>query len=204
MSDVHSLLTPFQRKQLQRSIETESSPEYRRRVEIMLLADVGYSQAQICDKLGCAHATARYWIALAQAGNAHHWKERSMGRPKTISPEFLDRLKELVTHSPRECGYSFKQWTATWLAKQLEKELGIKVSSRYINQLLKQMGLSTRKQATALTETVNPDMYPTMNLEVHSEVHSETPSTATRITIDDLQSTAATEIGWQINQIKIG
>ena len=199
----HMLLTPFQRKQLQRNLETESSPEYRRRIEIMLLADAGYSQAQICDELGCAHATARYWIALAQAGNAHHWKNRPMGRPKTISPEFLDRLRELATHSPREYGYSFQRWTATWLAKQLEKELGIKVSSRYISQLLQKMGLSTRKQATTLTETTNLEMYSTMHSGTQPDTHSATSNAAIRVTINDLQATATTEIDWQINQIRI-
>jgi putative transposase len=34
-------LTPFQRKLLQKSIQTDLRPEYRRRIEIMLLADIG-------------------------------------------------------------------------------------------------------------------------------------------------------------------
>lgn len=187
MNNSHTLLTPFQKKQLQRSLEIESSPEYRRRIQIMLLADAGYSQAQICTELGCAHSTARYWIALAQAGNAHHWNDRPMGRPKTINPDFIERLRELATHSPRDYGYSFQRWTAAWLTKQLDKELGIKVSSRYISQLLKQMGLSTRAEQTISTEAIP----------------SAIPSTATRITIGNLQSTATTEIGRKFNQIQI-
>lgn len=190
MSNTQPLLTPFQSKQLQRSLEIESSPEYRRRLEIMLLADAGYSQAQICAKLGCAHATARYWIAVAQAGNAHHWNDRPMGRPKTVSPEFLERLRALVTDSPRHYGYSFQRWTAAWLAKQLEKELGIKVSGRYINQLLKQIGLSTREPFTAPRDAIDANGNPDI-------------STATRITIRDLRSTMAPKTEWQMNQIKI-
>lgn len=187
MNNSHTLLTPFQRKQLQRSLDTESSSEYRRRIQIMLLADAGYSQAQICTELGCAHSTARYWIALAQTGNAHHWNDRPMGRPKTINSDFIERLRELATRSPRDYGYSFQRWTATWLAKQLDKELGIKVSSRYINQLLKQMGLSTRTQPTISAEAISPAI----------------PSPATHITIGNLQPTATTKIGRQFNQIKI-
>lgn len=111
----------------------------------MLLADAGHAQAQICEALGCAHVTARYWITMAQMGQAHHWNERPLGRPKRVNEQFLDRLRELVTHSPREYGYGFRRWTAQWLAKHLEKELGVKVSDRYINYLLKDMGLSTRQ-----------------------------------------------------------
>lgn len=72
-----------------------------------------------------------------------------MGRPKTVKEQYLNRLKELVSNSPREYGYAFQRWTAQWLGKHLEKELGIKVSNCHINRLLKQMGLSTRpKPAT--------------------------------------------------------
>jgi transposase len=75
---------------------------------------------------------------------AHKWKERKIGRPKTVNNQYLERLKDLVSHSPREYGYAFSNWTAQWLSKHLAKELGITISDRHINRLLKQMGLSTR------------------------------------------------------------
>ena len=137
-------LTSFQRKLLLKNLEADLRPEYRRRIEIMLLADAGQSQAQICEALGCSQETARYWIAVAQTGQAHHWNDRPMGRPKTVNEQYLARLKQLANHSPREYGYPFQRWTAQWLSKHLEKELGIKVSSCHINRLLKEMGLSTR------------------------------------------------------------
>ncbi len=139
-----AILTPFQRKHLEKSLETDLRPEYRRRIEIMLLADEGHSQTQICDRLGCSHETARYWIMMAQAGRSLSWSDRPMGRPKTINDDYRNRLRELVCRSPREFGYGFRRWTARWLAKHLEKELGISISNRYINYLLKDMGLSTR------------------------------------------------------------
>ena len=137
-------LTPFQCKLLTKSLETDLSPEYRQRIQIMLLAEQGYSQTQICKALGCRHETARYWIAIAQSGQAHRWNEHRIGRPKVIDEQYLHRLKELVNYSPRDCGYSFQRWTAQWLSKHLAKETGIRVSDRHINRLLKTMGLSTR------------------------------------------------------------
>ena len=137
-------LTPFQRKLLLKNLQDDLRPEYRRRIEIMLLADTGQSQAQICKALGCSQEMARYWIVMAQTGNAHRWSDRPMGRPKTVNEQYCDRLKELVNHSPREYGYAFGRWTAQWLATHLAKELGIEISACHINRLLKQMGLSTR------------------------------------------------------------
>jgi transposase len=139
------LLTPFQRQLLTKSLETDLCKEYRHRIKIMLLADQGYSQTQICKILGCCHDTARYWTAIAELGQAHQWNDRRMGRPKVIDEPYLNRLRELVSGSPRDFGYSFERWTAQWLSKHLAKETGIQTSDRHINRLLKAMGLSTRK-----------------------------------------------------------
>ncbi|MEG3919228.1 helix-turn-helix domain-containing protein [Microcoleus sp. POL10_C6] len=148
-------LTPFQEKLLLKSLEADLRPEYRRRIEIMLLADNGHSQAQICRALGCSPEMARYWILIVQTGQAHHWNDHSMGRPKTVNEQYLAYLKELVTHSPREYGYSFQRWTAQWLGKHLAKELGIKVSDCHINRLLKEMGLSTRQRGESTKLATN-------------------------------------------------
>lgn len=142
-------LTPFQRQLLLENLQVDLSPEHRLRIKIILMADVDHSQAQICKELGCSQETARYWIAMTQAGQVHTWNECSRGRPNIINERFLNRLKELVNHDPREYGYSFSRWTGQWLAKHLAKELDITVSAGYINMLLKEMGLSARQKKSA-------------------------------------------------------
>ncbi|NEO13636.1 MULTISPECIES: helix-turn-helix domain-containing protein [unclassified Moorena] len=149
-------LTPDQRQLLLESLKTNLRPEYRRRIEIMLLADQGQSQTQICTALHCSQETARYWICQLQTGNMHNWNALPIGRPKTINDQYLERLKELVSHSPREYGYSFHSWTAHWLNKHLTREFGIEVSDRHINRLLKKMGLSTRNKSSKAKNTKNP------------------------------------------------
>ncbi|GAB4194955.1 MAG: hypothetical protein Fur006_41040 [Coleofasciculaceae cyanobacterium] len=175
-------LTPFQRKLLLKRMNTDLRAEYRRRIEIMLLADRGRSQSQICAELGCSQETARYWIAMAQAGNAHKWDEHPRGRPKNVNEDYLNRLKELVSNSPREYGYSFQRWTAQWLRKHLAKEMGIDVSDRHINRLLKEMGLSTRKKA--------PETQPVVN---------ELGDRDSSITIGDLPSASSPNFLWLFN-----
>jgi transposase len=178
------LLTPFQRKLLLKNLQTDLRPEYRRRLEIMLMADAGQSQTQICKALGCTQDTARYWIGMAQEGNAHRWNDRPMGRPKAVNDQYIERLKELVSRSPREYGYSFQRWTAQWLSKHLAKELEIEVSDRHINRLLKEMGLSTRQRQNR-TEKVTDN------------------TTNSRIRIGDLQTGASPGYLWSINLPKV-
>lgn len=141
------------RKILLKSLKDDLRPEYRRRIEIILRADIGQSQAEICEAIGCSQETARYWISMAQAGQAHNWHDHPIGRPKRVNEQYLERLKQLVSRSPRDYGYPFRQWTAQWLKKHLARELGIEVSDRHINRLLKQMGLSTKQKRSLKAET---------------------------------------------------
>lgn len=171
--ELGKFLSPFQRKLLQRNLEKKLRPEYRRRIEIMLMADLGHSQTEICAALNCSHETARYWMFMAQTGQAHQWEAISVGRPKTIDQTYLTRLQQLVSQSPREFGYAFSRWTAQWLSKHLEKELGVVVSDRHINRLLKQMGLSTRYKQSRISP----------NLELEKEQIN-----SSKITIGNLNS----------------
>lgn len=178
-------LTSFQRKLLLKSLQTDLRPEYRRRIEIMLLADKGQSQSQICIALNCSQETARYWICMAEVGQAHQWSDRPMGRPKAVNDDYLNRLRELVNQSPREYGYSFRQWTAQWLSRHLAKEMEIEVSDRHINRLLKDMGLSTRKKNKPVVETVTLTACKDSNIAIH-----------------DLESSSPSNLLWSLNLIK--
>lgn len=177
-------LTPFQRKLLQKSLQADLPDSYRQRIKIMLLADEGKSQAEICQTLSCGHATARHWMHVASVGMAHQWQDSPIGRPKAVNEQYLERLKELVNHSPRDFGYSFRRWTGKWLSKHLAKELGIEVSDRNVNRLLKEMGLSTRSKSNLTNKETDSDS-----------------SNTSRITISDLQSFSESQLPESLNFI---
>ncbi len=156
------VLSVFQRKYLEKSLEKDLPKYYSQRIKIMLLADDGKTQAQICQLLGCSQSTARHWIATAKSGLAHQWNNCTIGRPQVMDEQCLQRLRELVTQSPREvkvpnCDftYSTRYWTGKKLSEHISAELGIKISDRHINRLLKKMGLSTRNQPIPLENNNN-------------------------------------------------
>ncbi len=168
-------LTTFQRKLLVVNLQKDLPESYRQRIEIMLLADEGKTQTQICQILGCCPATARHWTHIAKTGMAHQWQDCPIGRPKAINDEYLERLQELMRNSPRDYGYSFRRWTANWLAKHLAKEFGIELSDRHLKRLLKQMGLSTRPKAN------------------NTEVSNNEQTQGNKILIGDLKSVTIAE-----------
>jgi putative transposase len=183
MEKQNQYLTIFERKLLSKTLETDLRPEYRRRLEIMLRADAGQSQSEICQQLGCSQETARYWILMARTGQSHKWNESPVGRPKVVSDRYLKRLRELAIQSPRDYDYSFQNWTAQWLAKHLAKEFGEQVSSCHINRLLKQMGISLKRN----------------NKIVEQKNKSQKK---TEIIIRDLQSNAKSDFFWSLNFCK--
>jgi len=129
-------LTRFQYQLLEDQLKIETVPEYRQRIEIMLLAEAGQTQTQICRTLSCSQLTARHWILMAKSGQAHNWQAQPLGRPKTVTSDYIARLKQLVSASPKELGYPFSRWTGQWLSKHLSQEFNIGVSARHINRLI--------------------------------------------------------------------
>jgi transposase len=151
------LLSSFQRKQLENKLTQQDIPKLlRQRIEIMILADEGKTQSEICHMLGCSATTAGRWILFARAQFAHQWEEDPPGRPKKISDEYTQRLQELFHSNPRDFGYPFHRWTASWLNKHLTKELGIELSDRHLSRLLKQFGLSNRTKEPSDETTETP------------------------------------------------
>jgi transposase len=133
-------LSPCQRQELSEIVKETSLPEIdRKRIQIILFADEGKSQAEICKLLDCTAATASKWILIAESGAIDRWQKYRRGRPPKVDQPYLDRLKELISKSPRDFGYSFNRWSGVWLARHLEKEFGIELTPTHINRLRKQL-----------------------------------------------------------------
>jgi transposase len=133
-------LTTFQRKLLLKKLyDNTLSQLNRQRIKIMILADQGIPQSEICAEVGCCSSTARHWIHMARSGMAHLWEDSPRGRPKIATDAYLERLGELLSQSPRDYSYPFVRWTAAWLRKHLAQEYDIEISLRHFKRLLKQV-----------------------------------------------------------------
>jgi hypothetical protein len=44
---------------------------------------------------------------MARSGMAHLWEDSPRGRPKVVTDAYLERLRELLTQSPRDYKYPF-------------------------------------------------------------------------------------------------
>lgn len=170
-----NILTPFQRKLLEKKLHSDLPDSYRQRIQIMLLADEGKSQTKICRTLGCCPATVRHWMHIARSGMAHQWEDCPIGRPKAVNEQYLARLKELVNNSPRDYGYSFERWTGSWLSKHLAKEFGVEVSGHHINRLKRQIGLSKKTSNAENNDNQNANNNRILIADLKSENTANSP-----------------------------
>jgi transposase len=139
-SSTGKYLSPPQRQQLLEILtEPNISDIDRKRIQIILLADEGKSQAEIRKLLDCTAATASKWILIAESGEIDRWQKYRRGRPPKVDERYLDRLKELISKSPRDFGYFFNRWSGVWLARHLEQEFGVTLTPTHINRLRKQL-----------------------------------------------------------------
>ena len=86
---------------------------------------------------------------MAKSGQAHNWKDQAIGRPKTVTSEYLERLKQLMSESPKDLGYPFSRWTGQWLSKHLSLEFNIEVTARHVNRLIEEMNDEARVVAAS-------------------------------------------------------
>lgn len=182
------LLSSFQRKQLKNKLTQQDIPKLlRQRIEIMILADEGKTQSEICRMLGCSATTAGRWILFARAQFAHQWEETPPGRPKKVSDEYIQRLQELFHSNPRDFGYPFHRWTASWLNKHLTKELGIELSDRHLSRLLKQLGLSNRPKEPSDETTETPP-------HLASNLNTDNPKQSLKVELKDVVPSTITPL----------
>jgi transposase len=158
-------LTELQTQALEAALNGRLAPEYRQRIEIMLLTNAGRTQAQICRQVGCSPLTARHWMLVAKTSQSHLWQEQPIGRPKTVSDKYLARLLEVAQLPPQQFGYAFSRWTGDWLSRHLEGEMGVKISARHINRLLKEAAASNQigTNKSERNKMQIEDLYPKLN-----------------------------------------
>lgn len=131
-------LSPETKEYLQQALKEEDDPQIRERVLILLLLNARQTQEEVAEIIGCSVRTVAYWWAHANPENLDSLKDKRMsGNNQKATPEYVERLLDIIEKEPEEYGYEFGRWTTARLANHLEKEVGIKLSSRQVDRILK-------------------------------------------------------------------
>ncbi len=127
-----------------------------RRSQLLLLSAEGKTPRQIARQLGCSDQTVRN-VIRAFASAALTCLEQQSSRPKTAKPELdeakCEKLRDLLHHSPRQCGKARSTWTLQMVA-EVAKEHGLTkrlVSDETIRNALRRMHVRWKRARDWIT-----------------------------------------------------
>ncbi len=146
------LLTDEQRHDLQRRTRQAGlAPSTRDRLEMVRLADAGWSVPTIARHLGLHEQTVRSWIKGFLVGGfaALPTKPRG-GKHSTLTPAILEAVRIEVTSGERS-------WTAGQIADWVAAQHGVRLSVGRIRVHLQRAKLSYQRTSRSLKHTQNPD-----------------------------------------------
>jgi transposase len=145
-------LTDEQRQELRlRTRHAGVAPSTRDRLEMVRLADAGWSVPRIARHLGHHEQTVRTWIKvfLAEGFDALPNKPRG-GKQSALTPRMLDAVRTEVAKGERT-------WTAAQLADWLAEQQGVRLSTDRLRVHLRRAKISWQRTSRSLTHKQDPD-----------------------------------------------
>ncbi len=148
-------LTPSQRAGLRaRTHRPDVTPRTRDRLEMIRLADAGWTIPRIAVHLGChAQTVRRHVSAFRAAGFAALADRPRPGRPVVVTGAHLDAMTALLDAGVRT-------WTTPQLAAWLERGHGVRVHPDHLSRLLHARGFSWQRTGSSVAhKRRDPDGY---------------------------------------------
>jgi putative transposase len=107
------------------------------------------TQIQIARELGVTPAAISQWRkAFNQNGDDSLKAKPHPGPGRSISPEDIQELKELLLKNPQEFGFTRIGWTTAMIAELIENEFGVSYHPDHVGKLLHSIGFSKQKPKT--------------------------------------------------------
>lgn len=128
---IRVILTPAQRDEVQaRTREAGIAARTRDRLEMIRLADAGWTIPRIACHLGCHEQTVRKHVkAFLAQGFAALCDRPRPGRPRRVTDAHLVALETLLDAGGRS-------WTTRQLVDWLDREHGVRVHPDHLSRLL--------------------------------------------------------------------
>lgn len=136
-------LSEKDRRELEDFIRRTPDKEEAVRALVVLHKGDGESFRQVARLLHIRPMTAVAAVGRYRLGGLEGLKTgRGGGRPPRKKTRMKGILKELVGKDPQAFGYLRTTWSLRAIARHLQKELGMEVSSVHVWRMLKELGLS--------------------------------------------------------------
>jgi transposase len=127
---------------------TYTTREARRLLGMRLLAQ-GRGVNDVARSLDVPQSTVSGWKArLAQDGPQAVKDRPRSGRPKRLTPEQVDQLREALDAGPLAAGYRTDLWTLPRIRQLIHDRFDVDFNVNYLGTFIKRLGYSRQKPAT--------------------------------------------------------
>jgi putative transposase len=140
------LVSPQDRKALERLRSETGRADVLRNALIVLLSAEGRSKAALSRDLGCSTATIdRARRRYRERGVDGLLPVKPPGRPSRATPAFRAAMAQAVQTPPQTLGYGFSTWSVPRLAAHLKKTTRVGFSADPLRRLLHQEKFSVQR-----------------------------------------------------------
>ena len=118
-----------------------------RRIQAWSLAQEGWTQSAIAERLGVTQSAVSKWLNRARmAGSIDALRTRPRtGRPPRLSAEQSRSIPDILARGPKAFGLPGHEWTIETVARAIRVTFGVTYHPSHISRLLRRLKLDRSK-----------------------------------------------------------
>jgi transposase len=132
---------------------TPEQMEERRLAALPLLKAGRLSHAQIAQPLGVSRQAVNRWAHRLAQGGAEALKRRAhSGRPSRLTQQQWQDLFAVLNQGAQAAGFVTQRWTLPRVQQLVQERFGVRFSTQYLGERLRQLNWSVQKPQPAPRE----------------------------------------------------
>jgi transposase len=132
--------------------KSRDAREVRRALGVLRLSE-GYTVTDVSVLLSGARSSIYQWLAWFQEHGVEGLRSQRGGRVRsTVSEQVVGLLGELLKTPPHAFNYLRSRWNSGLLAKEIRRQLGVRIHASTIRRLLPRMGYRWRRARPFLSK----------------------------------------------------
>jgi transposase len=153
-------LNPKEKKEIENLARRAADTRVMQRAQMIRLSSRGKKCREIAELLGFSVPTVHRVIdAFNEEGLGGLPDKPREGRPRKVTEQYIQRLKEAVAQSPRDIGYPFSSWTAPRLREHLARKCNVLIHQDYLCRLMNKHGIVYRRPRHVMGHLQDPEEY---------------------------------------------
>ena len=145
-------LTAEQMAELNRRChDPQTAPKTRYRLEMLRLANVGWSIPRIARHFGLTESRTRHWVkAFLTDGFAALENKKAPGPKRKLTAGIIEHLRQVV-------GQDGRTWTAPQVMNWLQQQYGLSVNRTWLCEVMNRNGMSYKRTTRHVRHKQTPE-----------------------------------------------